>query len=393
MAPPPVDPSHALVALGLVGGLATFVLHPLWVWLASRLFGERPVDRGDRLPSVSAIVAFHGRTDLVVGKVADLLAIDYPIGLLEVILVSDGPMPDPGFLPPEFAGRGWKLLATGAHEGKTNAINLGVTAAGGEVLLFTDPDGRLGPETLRALVSRFTDPEVGGVCGRRIVVERDTSLDDAQADYISFDTWIKALESRRGFLTSNDGKLYAMRRALFAPIPAAVTDDLYNGLAVARQGFRMVFAADAVVSIPKPSRNPRHELARRRRIVGPSLYGIYLHRALLNPFRHGAFAVALLLNKVVRRLLPLFLALVLAGSAAGAPDSVAMAVLLAAQCAGYGAAALYLPLTRWRLPSALARALGLTFYFVVGNLGMAMGLIDFLRGRRINKWTPLKSDT
>jgi biofilm PGA synthesis N-glycosyltransferase PgaC len=379
-----------LLLVGFVGAGMTLAFHPLWVSLALLIRGERPLRRDGRMPRVSIIVVFNGGGERLTGKLKNLLALDYPDQRLEVLLAADGQAPAAVDLPAEFQSRGWTVLATGVREGKNPALNLAVSKAQGEILLFTDLDTRTQPQALKTLMACFADPDVGGVCAEPRLIAQQDGWASAQADYFSWDTWIKSLESRLGFLTSNLGFLYAMRRELFRPVPATVTDDLYNALSVAWGGKRMVFEHRAKSYFPERSKDPRHELIRRRRIVTRSLHGLWLNRGLLNPLRFGAFAVALWLNKVFRRLLPFCLLLIMAGSLAGVGQHPLFDMLLAAQAAFYGVALLYPLLSRWRLPRPLQRVLALPFYFSVGNLGMLLGVLDFLRGRRVSTWVPAK---
>lgn len=381
-----------LVASGVGGAAATFVLHPLWIRIATLFAAPRPDPTEAATPNVSIVIAFRGGGELLEAKIANLLALDYPADLLQVVLVGDGPLPKDLPLPEAFAERGWILTETKEPVGKNLALNAGVEQAQGEVLVFTDLDARLEPGGLCQLVSRFADPDVGGVCGQRVVGEVETALDEGQAGYVAWDSWVKAQESRLGFLTSGDGKLYAMRRELFSPLPGTVTDDSFNCLTVVGHGKRMAFAPEARAFIPKPSRSVAHELPRRRRVTARSLHGIYLNRRLLNPLRHGRIAPALLLNKVFRRLLPFFLLLVLAGSAVGAALHPLFTALLGLALAGVALAALHVPIERTTSLGPLRKITGLTFYFLIGNLGMALGVMDFLMGRRVSQWTPKKTD-
>src|SRR6185503_6107908 len=215
----------------------------------------------------------------------------------------------------------------------------------------------------------------------------------AQERYIAADSALKRAESRLGSVTSNDGKLYAVRRSLFRPIAPGATDDLYSCLSIVEQGRRFVFEPRARAFIRTPSRNPSHELSRRRRIVARSLRGIFLKRALLNPLRHGSFALQLFVNKVCRRLLPLFLVLLFGTSLAltllepHAPWALAALLL---QLGFYALALAHLVLARKRVPLIGALA-SVAYYFCVGNLGTLLGLADFLRGREAVKWDPVKT--
>lgn len=381
----------ALVATGMGGAAATFVLHPLWVRAIAFLSAQPSPEKGGVTPSVSIVIAFRGGGALLDAKVANLLAQEYPADHLQVILVSDGPDSGDVALPDAFAERGWLMTETKEPVGKNAALNHGVERATGDILVFSDLDASLEPSALANLVAWFSDPNVGGVCGRRVVGEVESTMDEGQAGYVAWDSWVKAQESRMGFVTSGDGKLYAIRRDLFTPLPGTVTDDSFNCLTVVGRGKRIVFDPTLRAFIPKPSRSVAHELPRRRRVTARSLHGIFLNRRLLNPFRFGTFSIALLLNKVFRRLLPLFLLLVLVGSVVGATVHLVFAVLLGLQAAGLGLAALHVPAERMQGLRPLRRITGLTFYFLIGNLGMALGVIDFLMGRRVSQWTPKKT--
>lgn len=285
-----------------------------------------------------------------------------------------------------------KVLSTEGHIGKASALNRGAAACSGEVLVFSDADALLEKDALGKLLRHYRDPRVGGVCGQRVVTDGAGGMRSAQCRYIQLDSAIKAMESRVGCVTSNDGKLYSIRRALFRPIDPSATDDLYSCLSVVRQGYRFVFEPEARASIRMPSRSPAHEVGRRRRIVTRSLRGIFSMRELLNPLKHGRFAIGLLINKVVRRLLPVCLVLLLCGSVLLAPSSPWISALAFLQVLFYAAALLDPVLGRMAIAHPLKRCTALSFYFFLGNFGTLLGLIDFLRGRRVVGWDPVKVD-
>lgn len=367
---------------------AVFLLYPAFAWLLS-LARRRaaPMARQD-LPSVSVITVVRNGEGLVRAKIENGLSLAYPEGKLEVVLYSDGSTDGTERVAREFEVRGVRVLASAEHLGKIHGLNAASEASTGEVLVFTDADALLAPEAVERLVRALDDPGVGGACGQRAIARDTGEMREAQADYIRFDSWIKRVESRLGRITSNDGKLYALRRSARRPLPPAVTDDLFAALSVIEQGRGFVFEPSARAFIRTPSRDAGHEVARRRRIVCRSLRGIWLARGLLNPLRTGWFAAGLFVNKVVRRLLPLALLGVLAASAVLAWESSTWRVVLAAQAAGYLLAAAG-PLLRG-LPGA--RLLSRGTYVCAGMLGTLLGLLDFLAGKQVDRWDPVKSD-
>ncbi|BBD09253.1 glycosyltransferase [Desulfovibrio ferrophilus] len=378
-----------LLIFGALLGLGLFVVvNPLLTWLISTLhpLRHRPADTPGL--SVSLVIVVHNGRELIGSKLDNALALDVPPGGLEIIVHSDGSGDGTEEIVAAYADRGVKLSSSPQHRGKSHGLNTAASLATGDILVFSDVDALLAPDALTRLLSWFVSDRVGGVCGRRVVPGEAGAFEAAQAGYVGLDSRLKAGESRLGTLTSNDGKLYALRSGLFPEIPGPVTDDLYAALAVVSLGHLFLFDAEARARVAVPSRSPGVELKRRRRIVSTSLNAIACHRALLNPARYGFYSLRLLLNKVVRRLMPVFLLMLLAGSALAAAQSAVAALLLAGQIACMILAASF-PLVSFR-SGVFARVAGAAFYFYVGNLGMLWGLVDFVLGNLPKRWSPDK---
>ena len=381
--------------------------YPLAVLLLSWL-RPRPWREGEEaLPSVSLVTVVRGGPELAVRALENFDRLDYPRDRLEWIYYQDGPADD---LPEAARGRpDIRLGATGRHLGKARAMNAAVTLARGAVLVFKDADAVYPPEALRLLVRPLADPTVGGACGLRRIGEATAAMVGGQKAYVGFDSAVKRAESRCGSLTSNDGKIYAVRRDCYEDVPDGVTDDLYVCLGVRARGLRFVLAPGAEAVIPAPVRDGGHEIERRRRIVSTSLRGLWLRRALLDPRRHGAYALALGINKVLRRFVPVLLLGLAAASLVLAGESRFFALvavgglsfLLLALCGSPASSRI----ARWRRPGRPSRRPGRTpargrlgrlaarlpeaaWYFLLGAIGTLWGLIDFLRGRRVVTWTP-----
>ncbi len=375
-----------------LGGAAVFGAYPLLVGVVC-VFRNRPVRPGPiGDPTVSLVVVVRNAEKLILDKIRNSLALDYPRDRLQIVFFSDGSEDRTAEIIAAHEEGRLRLLVARSHEGKIRGMNRAVEACTGNVIVFSDADALLKPDAIRRLVERLADPEVGGVCGQRKIGRDNAEMKEAQGGYIRFDSWIKILETRVGSITSNDGKLYAVRRELFRPIPGDVADDAFVQLAVVRQGRRFVFEPRAVAYVAVPSRTSEHEVKRRRRIVCTGLRGIYRMRALLNPLRFGLFSIGLLVNKVLRRLLPVLLLGLLASSIVlslvhGWAQMVAgsLGLLLLA-------ALLHRAVPRRLLRGVFRKLASFPYYFFLGNYGTLLGLLDFLRGRRIGKWDPVKTD-
>jgi len=372
--------------------LATVVaFYPLSLWLVSLVRKEQRKTPGVPVfPTVSVLVAVRNGENLIAGKIENALSCRYPKDKLEVVVYSDGSEDRTEEVARTVARRFERVRCFGSskHQGKMHALNEAFIRSTGEILVFTDADAVLHPLAAERLVSHFADPRIGGVCGQRTIGKDDAALKEAQSTYISFDSRIKRLESRLGSITSNDGKVYAVRRELFQPIPPGVTDDLYVALCVVERGQRFVFDPEVLAFIHVPSRETTHELSRRRRIVSRSLRGIHMKRRLLNPLRFGFFSIGLFINKVLRRLIPVCLIAILLSSAvlyAVTRETLAL-LLLAAQVGLYG-----LGLVRSLVKGPARRLCSVIYYFTIGGYGTLLGIADFLLHRVVSKWDPTKA--
>lgn len=388
--------SLALFLLSLFAFLAVFPLYPLYLYLrrASVKSTTAPRQPAGALPRVSLIVVVHNAATMIEKKISNCMALDYPEERLDIHICSDGSTDETVDLIRPFVSERLQLMVGSEQRGKAAVINEIAPGCSGDLLMFSDVDAILAPDSLKLLVGHFADDAVGGVSGARVIREnRSSRFAEPQKGYIFADSVIKLLESRSGSTTSNDGKLYIIRRALFRSISTAATDDLYTCLSVVAQGKRFLFEPAAFAYIGKPSQSAAHELARRRRIVCRSLHGIWSMRVLLNPFQFHGFAVGLFVNKVVRRALPFFQLVLLFSSLLLAFHFPLVGWLLALQLLFYLLALLHFIAIQVHLGLAplIGRVTSFAFYFCLGSIGTLLGTVDFLTGRRYEKWEPLKA--
>jgi len=383
----------------LLGMMLVFVLYPCFLFcrlLITRNPFKSFIPISKHFPRVSIITVSHKADALLDEKVKNIQQLDYPHHLLEFIFFSDGSSKNICDIQTRLQNIQVKQLSSKTHQGKAYGLNRAVEQSTGEILVFSDIDAIINKKAITLLVNHFQDTAIGGVCGHRTIVKEKTSLQSAQSRYLAFDNLIKSMEGKTGSLTSNEGKLYAIRRSLFQPIDPAATDDLYNCLSVVKAKYRFVFEPEAYMYIHSPSRSPKHEIQRRRRIVVRSLHGIAKYKELLNPVRFGWYSHGLFINKILRRCLPIFLMGIFLSVLLLSLTSGIMLIILILQLVFYGTALLY-PLTAWRSPStrigeSMQKIVSLVTYFILGNYGTLLGVIDFLTGKRIIKWTPVKSD-
>src|SRR5882672_10280414 len=145
-------------SLGLI--FVAYAGYPIWLYFRSR-FLPRPVRRASIFPSVTILLAVHNEEKYLSAKLLNLAALDYPADHVEVIVVSDGSTDETNKIlaVPDNPSRRAVLLPN--HRGKAAALNYGVAAAKGEIIIFTDARQTIASDALKNLVASFADPSVG----------------------------------------------------------------------------------------------------------------------------------------------------------------------------------------------------------------------------------------
>ena len=298
--------NNLIFFLSCMSIVCVFFMNPIMILIASLIKGKKRIKRDAIQQSISLIIVARNCEDLIIEKFENSLSLNYPSANYEIIIFSDGSTDRTVERIIPFLSNNVRLFSSSTHKGKTFGMNRAVEESKGEILVFSDVDALLDQDAIVNIVQHFSDVEIGGVCGHRKISEKEKPLASAQIHYFSLEKRLKIIESYSGSITSNDGKLYAVRRELFCTVPSAVTDDLYTALNVIKQKKRFIFESSAQVFVKLPSRTAKHEIQRRRRIVSRSLRGIFLMRSLLNPFKYGFFSIDLFINKILRRFLPVF---------------------------------------------------------------------------------------
>lgn len=363
----------------------TYVLFPALVFVRSWLW-RRPYKTADITPDVSMIIAAHNEANSIGAKLDNLLALEYPRDHLEVVIASDGSTDGTEAIVRRYADRGVKLLAL-PRQGKAPALNAAVAAASGEILVFSDANSMYAPDAIRAVVRPFVDPEVGGVAGNQQYLDRKilSAASQGEHSYWNFDRQLKRFQSEAGNTISATGAIYAIRRSLFRTVPAGVTDDFVTSTGVIAQGYRLVFAQDAVAYEPV-AETSRAEFGRKVRVITRGLRAVLVRRELLNPFRYGFYALQLWSHKVLRRLVVFPLLVLFWASLSLWERGLFYQLATLAQLAFYGFGLLGLWLSGSRL--GRLKILSLPFFFCMVNAAVLLATWNLLWGNKIDRWEP-----
>jgi cellulose synthase/poly-beta-1,6-N-acetylglucosamine synthase-like glycosyltransferase len=288
--------------------------YPLLLAAWARLVRRRPQTAAgvSSWPSISIVLAARNEGRRLPERIANLLQVAYP-GPREVIVVSDGSTDDTAAAV-ESCGSGVRLIEIAAG-GKPLALNAGVAAARGQVIVFADARQQFAPDALLRLVANFTDPQVGGVTGQLVLdVEEsaghptpsappESTVGDGVGLYWTYEKLLRRNESLVWSTLGATGAIYAMRRHLWRPLPAdALLDDVLAPMRVVLAGSRIVFEERAR-AFDRASADSATEWRRKVRTLAGNYQILVQEPRLLLPIANPVW-LQYLSHKVGRLLVP-----------------------------------------------------------------------------------------
>jgi len=141
------------------------------------------------------------------------------------------------------------------QQGKPTALNAGLAAARGEIVVLTDGDVLTTDEALSPLLAPFEDPDVGAVTGRPVSLDPRDTLMGYWSHLLTDGIHAMRLErDREGRFLLCSGYLFAFRARLIDRVPEdALAEDAVISHRIAAQGLRIRYAPEARVSVRYPT--------------------------------------------------------------------------------------------------------------------------------------------
>jgi cellulose synthase/poly-beta-1,6-N-acetylglucosamine synthase-like glycosyltransferase len=348
--------------------------------LLARMFARAATppspEPSDERPVLSLIVAAHDEETVIAAKVHNALALDYPRGLLEVIVACDGCTDGTA---EEARAAGADVVLELERGGKIRAQDAAVRRARGEIVAFSDANALWEPDAAAVLVAAFADPRVGYACGQvRFALDPGAAgaagvgAVNQEGVYWRYELGVRALESRLSSITAGNGAIYATRRESYIVVDPIMGHDLSLPFKMVKRGLRAVYVPGARASekmVPSLS----GEFARKRRMMSHT-WPIVLRGGMLSPRGYPpGYAVMIVSHRLLRY-----------GSAALHAVALAANVALVA----LGAGTLYLVTLDLQLALLLAAALAgvlplrpllIARYYVLTTASLAAGWWDWVR--------------
>ena len=244
-----------------------------FAWQTLLYFRYKPVSANDdgRLPGCTVIVPAYNEGEGVLHALESVLKSDYPPEKLEIIAVDDGSRDDTWFWISRIAetssGR-LRTLRLEKNAGKRNAIYQGLLLSRKEIFVTIDSDSIVAPDTLRHLLSPFSnDPKLCGVAVNIRVLNLKDGMVPRMLDVnfaFSFD-FIRSAQSVIRSVMCTPGALSAYRRSYVEPFldewlnqkflgkPSNIGEDRAITNLLIREGHAVTFQSTAVAFTDMPS--------------------------------------------------------------------------------------------------------------------------------------------
>ncbi|HWX91967.1 MAG TPA: glycosyltransferase family 2 protein [Terriglobales bacterium] len=355
----------------------TYAGYPVWLWLRSR-WRPRPVQRGTIQPRVSVVMVVRNEERVLRSKLENLLALDYPQELTDLVVVSDGSTDGTEGILHEYARNPRvQTVLNQLSEGKASGLNDALDWVQGDIVIFTDARQKIETVAVRALLENFGDPEVGCVSGELMLGDPDAGeQSQGMGLYWRIEKRVRELESASGSVVGATGALYGVRRELLGRIPPeTLLDDVYIPMQVVHQGKRVIFETQAR-AWDRADQGAGREFARKVRTLSGNYQLLQLAPWLLgggNPIR-----MEFVSHKLLRLVVP-FALLACLSSCVFLPGPFYRGVL-ALQVVFYALSLVGMARMKTGLFSRLGDA---AYTFVVLNLAALVAFANFVTKRRV----------
>jgi cellulose synthase/poly-beta-1,6-N-acetylglucosamine synthase-like glycosyltransferase len=261
-------------------------------------------------PQLAIVLSAYEEENCIGDRIRNLFEQDYPPGKWVAYIGVDGSKDRTGSeaLAAATGHDAIKVFVFEENRGKVAVLKDLVARARSaspapDMLVFTDANTFFAGDALRQLCAPFSDPEIGGVCGK-LSFKKAVGGETEENVYWRIENWLKARESALDSCLGANGAIYAIRSALFwDEIPTnTIIDDFVIGMKVRERNYRLVYEPRALAVEALPLRIAE-EWKRRVRIGAGDFQALRLCAPCLTP-SFGIFAWLFWSHKVLRWFTP-----------------------------------------------------------------------------------------
>ncbi len=236
-------------------------------------------------PTVSIVIPTHNEEKIIEQKIGNLFSLDYPKSKYDIIFVDDSTDATPEIIQKHVKEcDSIHLIRFNKRMGYSPSMIEGVRVADGEIIILGDAGSFMYPNTIRNLVSHFTNPKIGVVTGDPVILNSDESTGKSEDFYLRLLRFFRTAESRMDSVFFIKGEATAVRASLIKDLQKCfATFDTAVGLSLRKKGYKIIFDPD--VKFYEFAPKTHSELIKQKTIRAANLIKIlfsYRHM-LFNP--------------------------------------------------------------------------------------------------------------
>lgn len=366
--------------------LNSFVIYPLVVYLLGRN-SKTGQSKTDYQPTVAIMIAAYNEEKVIAQRIKNISEQDYDQSKIQVYVGSDNSSDRTNVILTELKKEySWlNLFLFEERMGKAGILNKLIQQVNSEIIVFTDANTEFQSDAVRKLVAGFVSENVGGVCGKLVLIDSDVMRADGveESKYWKYETFIKTAEGKLGISLAANGGIFAIRKNLYQniPIEKAVTDDLFISLSIVSQGYKFSYKKSAV-AFENTGNDLQSEFNRKVRFSATNFQVLSNFCHLLSP-KNGLLAYAFFSHKFTRWILPFLLTFTFVLSYILSIYSFAVALFFSLQVLFYFLALVGYLFSRLKLQISI---FSLPYFFVVSNVAIAVGFVRFLKKKHTVIW-------
>lgn len=332
----------------------------------------------DELPHVSILIPVCNEEKVIARKLDSILNSDYPLNKIKIYIGLDACIDNTlSILKTSFSRPEIELIEFSERQGKPNVLNTLIANNvynDDSILILTDANVFFKKDTIYQLVKYFKDSRIGLV-DSNIIPEKITNT--TEQAYWNYETTIKLNESLiYGIIPGPSGGCYAIRKSLYTPVPSNfLVDDFFIGFSILTKKYNSILNIDALC-VEDVVTTWREEFRRKIRIASGNFQNLwYFKKYALNPLTDIGFVF--ISHKILRWKTPFYLLI--------------LYYLLLLECTLFSLiVTLFLPLIDLVLFTfgLEIKPLRRFSYFIVMNVAVLIGFINFCKGIKSNVWQP-----
>ena len=381
--------------------LHSYIFFPVSLKLIYKFFQSKsaPKEIEPQFPQVCIIMSVYNEEKVIEKKIKSIINSHYPAEKLSIYIGSDASSDGTNAIMRQWASQypRFKFFEYSERRGKSSVLNdlldeiLKDYKPDPDIIyVFTDASVFLGEETIQTLIQNFNSKEIALADARIVPVSQlQGGISHSEKFYLGREADIKFMEGEIwGCMMGVFGGCFAVRSNFACKVPPQlVVDDFYITMRVLEQGGKAIYDNKAVCFEGIPD-EMKEEFKRKKRISSGNFQNLlaFLHFLWSGPLSRWYCYVS---HKVLRWMGPFFIIGMLASSFVLCMIGlwffrwpfISLLILF-----------LFFPLLDYFLFSLKIRIPMLRHirYFVMMNIALFSGFINFSRGIRKSSWEPPK---